>query len=180
MFLACFCDHQYSRGKAVAANHLPPTQHVIVTSRIRPAHASVTSRKLSIRHASFAFILIIIIFLLLVLKTRGVKKLEKAKIKMSDGHRSGRSTGRVSCKNTELKRCSMILLSLLLSLLQLLLLLLYDDGGNGGHNGDFNEHEVLISIAPVCGTTTYFLLYAIGHVLFFPVIRRHRRLIYSR
>ena len=31
-----------------------------------------------------------------------------AKIKMSDGQRSGRSTGRVSCKSTELKRCSMI------------------------------------------------------------------------
>ena len=27
---------------------------------------------------------------------------------MSDGHRSGRSTGRVSCKSTELKRCSML------------------------------------------------------------------------
>ena len=27
---------------------------------------------------------------------------------MSDGHRSGRSTGRVSCKSTESKRCSMI------------------------------------------------------------------------
>ena len=27
---------------------------------------------------------------------------------MSDGQRSGRSTGRVSCKRTELKRCSMI------------------------------------------------------------------------
>jgi len=27
---------------------------------------------------------------------------------MSDGHRSGRSTGRVSCKSMELKRCSMI------------------------------------------------------------------------
>ena len=27
---------------------------------------------------------------------------------MSDGERSGRSTGRVSCKSTELKRCSMI------------------------------------------------------------------------
>ena len=27
---------------------------------------------------------------------------------MSDGHRSGRSTGRVSCKSIELKRCSMI------------------------------------------------------------------------
>jgi len=26
---------------------------------------------------------------------------------MSDGHKSGRSTGRVSCKSTELKRCSM-------------------------------------------------------------------------
>ena len=32
----------------------------------------------------------------------------KAKIKMSDGHGSGRSTGRVLCKSTELKRCSMI------------------------------------------------------------------------
>ena len=27
---------------------------------------------------------------------------------MSDGHRSGRSTGRVSCRSTELKRCSVI------------------------------------------------------------------------
>jgi len=27
---------------------------------------------------------------------------------MSDGPRSGRSTGRVSCKSTELKRCSII------------------------------------------------------------------------
>ena len=27
---------------------------------------------------------------------------------MLDGHRSGRSTGRVSCKSTELKRCSMM------------------------------------------------------------------------
>jgi len=27
---------------------------------------------------------------------------------MSDGHRSGRSTDRVSCKSTELKCCSMI------------------------------------------------------------------------
>ena len=27
---------------------------------------------------------------------------------MSDGQRSGKSTGRVSCKSTELKRCSMI------------------------------------------------------------------------
>ena len=35
-------------------------------------------------------------------------KLKKAKIKMLDGHRSGRSTGRVSCRSTELKRCSMI------------------------------------------------------------------------
>jgi len=35
-------------------------------------------------------------------------KTKKAKIKMSDGHRSGRSTSRVSCKSTELKRCSMI------------------------------------------------------------------------
>jgi len=27
---------------------------------------------------------------------------------MSDGHRTSRSTGRVSCKSTELKRCSMV------------------------------------------------------------------------
>ena len=34
---------------------------------------------------------------------------------MSDGHRSGRSTGRVSCKSTELKPCSVIeMFSLLL------------------------------------------------------------------
>jgi len=29
-------------------------------------------------------------------------------VKMSDGQRSGKSTGRVSCKSTELKRCSII------------------------------------------------------------------------
>jgi len=34
------------------------------------------------------------------------EKNEKAIIKMSDGYRS--ATGRVSCKSTELKRCSMI------------------------------------------------------------------------
>ena len=34
---------------------------------------------------------------------------------MSDGQRSGRSTGRVSCKSTELKRCSIIVLVLFLS-----------------------------------------------------------------
>jgi len=37
---------------------------------------------------------------------------------MSDGHRSGRSTGRVSCKSRELKRCSMI------EMVEILLLLL--------------------------------------------------------
>ena len=40
-----------------------------------------------------------------VVKIPGVKT-KKAKIKMSAGQRSGRSTGRVSCKSTELKRCS--------------------------------------------------------------------------
>ena len=29
-------------------------------------------------------------------------------MKMSDGHRYSRATGRVSCKSTELKRCSII------------------------------------------------------------------------
>jgi len=38
------CNHQYSRGKAVAANHFPPTQSVIVTSFIRPAYAFVIHR----------------------------------------------------------------------------------------------------------------------------------------
>ena len=42
-----------------------------------------------------------------VVKIPGVKT-KKAKIKMSAGQRSGRSTGKVSCKSTELKRCSMI------------------------------------------------------------------------
>ena len=40
-------------------------------------------------------------------RSPGLKN-KKAKIKMSDGHRSGRSAGRVSCKSTELKRCSVI------------------------------------------------------------------------
>ena len=59
------------------------------------------------------FIIIIIIyyyyyyFIPQVVKISGLKT-TKAKIKMSDGQRSGRSTGRVSCKSTRLKRCSMI------------------------------------------------------------------------
>ena len=46
--------------------------------------------------------------LLLLFFTLGSKDPRVSKIKMPDGHRSGRSTGRVSCKSTELKRCSMI------------------------------------------------------------------------
>ena len=42
---------------------------------------------------------------------------------MSDGHRSGRSTGRVSCKSTELKRCSMIEMQYVESMKSLLCLL---------------------------------------------------------
>ena len=58
MFLRVFAVkyHQYSRGKPVAANHVPPTQRVIATSRIRPAYAFVTSRKITIHHAPFSFI----------------------------------------------------------------------------------------------------------------------------
>ena len=43
-------------------------------------------------------IIIIIFFIPQVVKIPGVK-ITKAKIKMSDGQRSGRSTGRVSCKS---------------------------------------------------------------------------------
>jgi len=56
----------------------------------------------------------VIIIILLYFYTSGYTsrspglKTKEAKIKMSDGQRSGRSTGRVSCKSTELKRCSMI------------------------------------------------------------------------
>ena len=60
---------------------------------------------------------------------------------MSDGQRSGRSTGRVSCRSTELKRCSVIEMrwnryevSLAIILLLLLLLLCvsaYPTGGTG-------------------------------------------------
>jgi len=32
MFRVCFCNHQYSRGKAATANHVSPTQLVIVSS----------------------------------------------------------------------------------------------------------------------------------------------------
>jgi len=42
---------------------------------------------------------------------------------MLDGHRSGRSTGRVSCKSTELKRCSMIEMQYVESMKSLLRLL---------------------------------------------------------
>jgi len=52
-------------------------------------------------------LVIIIIFIPQVALIPGLKT-KKAKIKISDGYRSGRSTVRVSCKSTELKRCSMI------------------------------------------------------------------------
>ena len=57
--------------------------------------------------------IIIIIIIIAIFYTPGSKdppglKTTKAKIKMSDGQRSGMSTGRVSFKSTELKRCSMI------------------------------------------------------------------------
>jgi len=56
MFLAFFCNHQYSCGKAVAVNHVPPTQCVIVMSCIRLAYVFVTSRKVTIWHAFSYFI----------------------------------------------------------------------------------------------------------------------------
>jgi len=52
-------------------------------------------------------VIIIIIFIPQIERSPGLKT-TKAKIKMSNGQRSGRSTGRVLCKSTELKRCSMI------------------------------------------------------------------------
>jgi len=55
MFLACFSSRQYSRG-TVVANHVPPTQRVIVMSRIRPAYAFVTSRNATLRFHLFYFI----------------------------------------------------------------------------------------------------------------------------
>jgi len=48
-------------------------------------------------------IIILIIYIHQVIKISGVKT-KKAKMKMSDGHGSGR----VSCKSTQLKRCSMV------------------------------------------------------------------------
>jgi len=48
MFLARFCNHQNSEGKAVAANHITPTQRVIITSSIKPTYAFVESLKISI------------------------------------------------------------------------------------------------------------------------------------
>jgi len=65
MFLQVFSKHRYSRGKAVAASHVPPTQRVIVTSRIGPAYAFVTSQNITICHAPFSFILFYLLLLLL-------------------------------------------------------------------------------------------------------------------
>jgi len=45
MFLACFFSHQYSRGKAVAANHDPPPEHVIVIKKGKGSPYSITERR---------------------------------------------------------------------------------------------------------------------------------------
>jgi len=56
MFLACFWKRQYSQGNDVAANHVPPTQHVTVTSCITEAlhtaasPASHTVKKVKVNH----------------------------------------------------------------------------------------------------------------------------------
>ena len=57
MFLARFCNHQYSQGKGVAANHVPPTRDCHVTHQVR-LYEFVTSRKITIRPAPFSFILL--------------------------------------------------------------------------------------------------------------------------
>ena len=42
---------------AVAADHIPPTQRMIITSCMRPAYTSVTSWKTTISHTPFSLIL---------------------------------------------------------------------------------------------------------------------------
>jgi len=56
MFLACFCNHQYSRGKSCCSQSRPTdsTRDCYVTHKVRPR--VFTSRKIIIRHASFSFI----------------------------------------------------------------------------------------------------------------------------
>jgi len=48
--LCVLCNHQYSRGKAVAGNHVPPTERVIVTSCIRRDTYAMGAKK---RKSSF-------------------------------------------------------------------------------------------------------------------------------
>ena len=48
----CFCN-QHSRGKAVAANHVPQIQCMIVMSHIRHAYAFVTSCKITYARPCF-------------------------------------------------------------------------------------------------------------------------------
>jgi len=57
MFLARFCNHQNSEGKAVAANHITPTQRVIITSSFKPTYAFVELLKISICQARLSCIL---------------------------------------------------------------------------------------------------------------------------
>jgi len=51
MFLVCFCKHQYSRGKAVAANHVQPTQLIMHNEAL---HAAASNNKLEGAKAKFA------------------------------------------------------------------------------------------------------------------------------
>jgi len=53
MFPASFCNHRYSRGEVITANHVPPAQRMIVMSRITPTYLFVTSRKITKRHEPF-------------------------------------------------------------------------------------------------------------------------------
>jgi len=75
------------------------------------AHTALTHRTLSLHTAHTLVRTRLSYYYYYFLNTQGSKDprvKKKAEIKMSDGHRSGRSTGRVSCKSTELKRRGMI------------------------------------------------------------------------
>ena len=57
MFLVRFAQSSIFTKQATAANHVPPTQRMIIMSSIRPAYAFVTPQKIITRNDPFSFIL---------------------------------------------------------------------------------------------------------------------------
>ena len=52
---ACFCKHQYSRGKVVAANHVPQTQRRLIVTSCMRYYVAYFSLRHVLRHGKLPY-----------------------------------------------------------------------------------------------------------------------------